>query len=266
MKDSARDPSHAQLDVPAALRPYVQAIELSDGTPGVPYRILPGLAPVLGFQYRGRISVQRPGGGSERLALAGITGLLPGARLFVPEGPTGSVLVRFTPFGAFALLGCAMDELADRHVALADLPGGDADLPERIAQVQASAALTMVRDWLLATLQRQGRELHADLVLAVRRLVASDGAARIDRMARELGVGRRQLERLFKLQVGVGPKEFASLARFGSALRHIDGQNAWADVAAAAGYADQAHFIRNFRRRTGLRPTEYRLLLRATAR
>ena len=91
------------------------------------------------------------------------------------------------------------------------------------------------------------------------------GAVRIESMARELGIGRRQLERLFKLQVGVGPKEFASLARFGAALRRIDGATAWTDVAAAAGYADQAHFIRNFKRRSGLTPTEYRQLLSSSA-
>ena len=39
------------------------------------------------------------------------------------------------------------------------------------------------------------------------------GDIRIEALAAQLGLGKRQLERLFRLQVGVSPREFAALAR-----------------------------------------------------
>ena len=49
----------------------------------------------------------------------------------------------------------------------------------------------------------------------------------------------------------------ARLIRFESALEELRAGRALADVAFAAGYADQAHLNRDFRAFTGLPPTEY---------
>jgi methylphosphotriester-DNA--protein-cysteine methyltransferase len=89
------------------------------------------------------------------------------------------------------------------------------------------------------------------------RIIRANGGERVEDVVDAIGVGRRQLERLFRLQVGVGPKEFASLARFTWLIDQLGRQKSWADLALDAGYSDQAHFIRNFRRRTGATPVEF---------
>jgi AraC-like DNA-binding protein len=53
------------------------------------------------------------------------------------------------------------------------------------------------------------------------------------------------------------PKGMARVLRFAHAVRHIEHAGTWADVAFAAGYADQAHFIREFRSLAGVTPTAY---------
>ena len=246
------------VSVPPMLAPYVAEVHVHEtGAVAVPppYLILPGLTPVVGFQFRGRLSVVRADG-IHGLARAGITAIQSTARTFLPDGPTGSVLVRFTPFGAYALLHASMDELADRHVALADVAPAAAEAQRQVAGGSAEAAAAAVLRWLLSLHERR-REPHPDLVAGVRRIESSAGGERVEAIADRAGVGRRQLERLFRQQVGVAPKEFASLARFTRVAGQLGRRRSWADVAAAAGYADQAHFIRSFKRRAGTTPAEY---------
>ena len=246
--------------IPDVLSPYVQDLwTTEDGvlSPAAPYRVLPGLGPVLGFQLSGRLQVQRVDG-LRPLATAGITGLLSEPRYFQPTGPTASVLVRFSAFGAWALLGCAMNEIADAHVPLDELLPGIAEIEARLAEASnAGDAVKLVAAWLLEMHRRRGRAVHPELRGAIQCIASRHGREPVERVADRVGMGRRQLERLFRIQVGVSPKEFSSLARFNWVIDNLDQRRSWADVADAAGYADQAHFVRSFQRRAGAVPTEY---------
>jgi transcriptional regulator GlxA family with amidase domain len=74
-----------------------------------------------------------------------------------------------------------------------------------------------------------------------------------------VGLGERQLERLFDERVGHGPKAFARVVRLRRATAAITfGPIAsWARFAIACGYADQAHLVREFRALTGLTPRQF---------
>ena len=66
----------------------------------------------------------------------------------------------------------------------------------------------------------------------------------------------RQLEREFRRKVGLPPKTLSRIARFQNLLR-LSGrfpEKAWAELSAAAGYADQAHMTREFRELSGATP------------
>ncbi|WP_395016554.1 helix-turn-helix domain-containing protein [Dongia sp.] len=64
----------------------------------------------------------------------------------------------------------------------------------------------------------------------------------------------------FSASVGLSPKRYARLARFGRVLLRLEKQpdTGLAEIAQAAGYADQAHFNRDFRDFAGISPGEYR--------
>lgn len=68
------------------------------------------------------------------------------------------------------------------------------------------------------------------------------------------------MDRWFARQVGIPPKTVGRILRFQGALRALmrDPGVPLADVAADAGYFDQAHFVRDFRRMTGGVPRGYR--------
>ncbi len=91
-------------------------------------------------------------------------------------------------------------------------------------------------------------------------LVRSDGTATVEAVAAEAGLGVRHLERAFAEHLGIAPKTTARVLRFQRALRMLmrDPGCTLADVAATAGYFDQAHFVRDFKRMTGGVPRGYR--------
>ena len=87
------------------------------------------------------------------------------------------------------------------------------------------------------------------------------GGIGVREAAAALGVGERRLQRAFDRSVGLSPKGLARVLRFRRALRGLDeaggGPVSWARLAALAGYADQPHFIRDFRALAGVTPAAY---------
>ena len=64
--------------------------------------------------------------------------------------------------------------------------------------------------------------------------------------------------RRFVAEVGLTPVAYRRLARLRSVLRlYARGSRGWAAIAAATGFSDQAHLVRDCRAFTGLTPTEW---------
>jgi AraC-like DNA-binding protein len=87
----------------------------------------------------------------------------------------------------------------------------------------------------------------------------------MDVLAARVQLTSRHLERHFKNAVGISPKRLARITRFQHALRmfeHLDSPQRGTHTAAECGYADQAHFIRDFSEFAGCAPGAH-LLRRA---
>jgi AraC-like DNA-binding protein len=94
---------------------------------------------------------------------------------------------------------------------------------------------------------------------AVSLIRKSEGTISIDELSRQLYVSERKLQRGFKDILGTNPKMYTRIIRFRNAyefLQHnIKDEISWSDVSYHFGYADQAHFIREFREFAGENPT-----------
>jgi len=87
-----------------------------------------------------------------------------------------------------------------------------------------------------------------------------------DALAREAGVGARQLHRLFVRHTGMSSMAYVQNVRMEEACRLLRSTSRKvSDIAAAAGYADIAFFNRLFRRKVGQTPGEYRRAHRTQA-
>ncbi len=103
-------------------------------------------------------------------------------------------------------------------------------------------------------------EAHGCFAAALDALARAGGNATVDAIAKSAGVSSRQLDRLFARYLGIAPKPVGRILRFQQTLRALmqDPGCSLADVAAAAGYFDQAHFIKDFKRMSGGVPRGYR--------
>lgn len=170
--------------------------------------------------------------------------------------------VRFFPHTGFAFLDGPVAAFNDRSVDLeAILPRG-ARLPlERIRNTERiDDAVRILETWCLDRLQahtRSSRDRYFSY--ACRTILHGRGAVAIGTLARELGISNRYLQRLFLERSGISPKLFARIIRFQHALGYLSSGTppALAAVAQEAGYFDQSHFVREFRRFSGVTPRAF---------
>lgn len=93
----------------------------------------------------------------------------------------------------------------------------------------------------------------------VARIAARPDIARVATVARDLDLSVRRLQRLFAEYVGIGPKWVIRRYRLQEVTERFaaGAEIDWAPLAADLGYADQAHFARDFKAMFGEPPTSY---------
>ena len=85
---------------------------------------------------------------------------------------------------------------------------------------------------------------------------------RLADLLQSVPLGQRQLERLFRHQVGLTPKQFSRIQRVALVRRELRAGEALLDTALTCGYSDQAHFIHDFKTVVGMTPGQYRLRIK----
>ncbi len=122
-------------------------------------------------------------------------------------------------------------------------------------------AIQLMEQWLTARIKPS---LNIKRIGAILSTILFNPSIQVGRLAEIAYLGKKQFERVFCECVGMNPKEYGRIVRFQRALRMMQlGSRDYADIAYANGYADQSHFIREFRQFSGLTPrllVEYQAL------
>lgn len=166
----------------------------------------------------------------------------------------------------------ALLALADRHVghgivpAEDLLPGADALRAALVAAPDPATAL----DVLGRQLSEWTRPQWSPHPVVGRALadVAQNRGRTVRDVAQGAGVAPQTLVSLFRQFVGITPKRYTEVLRlfnFVNEVAHVDPVPTWAEMAATAGYYDQPHFNRVFRRYVGTTPQQYLDAVRASA-
>lgn len=245
-----------------ALRPFVVSIEGHFGTMPSAFEIRaapvthPSLIINVGEPFRllARENVRDAGSG----AIGSLVRGLEDRPRQIAHGAASEFLrVRFTPFGAYRVLDLPMDELRNLVVRLEDLWGSAADdLTARIASTDDWAQRFELLETHLLDRADRGVDCAPEVVRGWHLLTASGGTMPVARLAAEVGWTAQHLARRFAHQIGAPPKTVGRVLRFRRAVgRIMTGTQSLAEVAAACGYADQAHMTRDFRQLSGTLPT-----------
>lgn len=174
--------------------------------------------------------------------------------------PTRSVGVHFRPWGLAPFLPMPAFELCDRPATMEQIWGqpATAELRHRLTSADTPHEMLMVLEEELARRLRviDGLDLVRQVSSAV---AATGGTVPISHIGVAARASSTYVAKRFRAVVGVTPKRLARSYRFTSTVLAIDvaAPIDWGDVAAGAGYFDQAHFVREFREFTGLTPTRY---------
>jgi len=188
----------------------------------------------------------------------------PDTRPILARMPGGAIVVgvRFHPGAASAWLGQPLSEVVNVRVPLSEFWGDDATrlLDRAAAGRSATQTADDLEAFLLGRLAAVGL---ADPQIAFLRRVAGDNCMpaglRLDQLAAHVGVSERTLRRRCLDAFGYGFKTLDRVFRFQRFFRlasRPEHQNL-ADMAARAGYADQAHMTREVRRMSGLTAGEF---------
>ena len=224
--------------------------------------VLPDGRPELILHFGDAFERVHPDGVAERQSPVIFAGQLTSQLLLRPTGAIRVLGVRFHPYGAAALIRAPQDALAGLTVGVDAI---DRSLSRPLEQIRSSTddldgAVVMVQRALLRRVE-PGR-IDPRVRNAVEAIGRQRGLVSVDDVATGVSMTRRHLERRFLTEVGVTPKRLARITRFQRALRILEDSNSESrgtQTAAICGYADQAHFIRDFRDLAGCPPGEHLL-------
>jgi AraC-like DNA-binding protein len=244
------------------LRPFVELVWA--GTPEAPVtereRMLPAVSAHLVIRLGGkpmRLFAGDADAVGDFISHAMVGGVRDAAYLKDAGDPAPTVGAVFRPGAAGVFLGAPTDSFAGCHTPLDAFWGGEVERlwSQLVETTELGRRLVILEHALMRRLPRiRGVDpaiVRAALLLERRRPVGKVAAA-LDRSHRHF-IAR------FSAAIGLSPKRYARLARFGQALRRLERPEAdLAEIALDAGYADQAHFNRDFRDFAGISPGEYR--------
>lgn len=154
-------------------------------------------------------------------------------RLF--DVPAASLYCAYSELGAF--MGTAM-ECFQQGIY------GRENIEDIIAQTEVYLANRL-------TIMERSRNYIVEAANLIRQ---AKGNITVEEVSNTVSVGMRQLQRSFKENMGTSPKSYVRIIRFRNALTWLNSKSEWSDITYDLGYADQAHFIREFRQFAGEAP------------
>ncbi len=251
------------LPPPAHLAPFVDCVWILTGPGGdgdpEPQLVVPDGKTELIVHF-GDAFLKLEAGAYQRQARVLMSGQLTERIVLKPVGEIGVISVRFKAAGAARFFDVPYDAIVDRVVDFAEFePAFSAAIHDRIARAgsheeRLAAMIAMLEE-------RLTQESKEDIFVrqACQYIVGSDGEYSVQDLVKLIGFSERQLERKFKKQVGIAPKTLSRIMRFQKFLAMTKEADTLtlADAAAACGYYDQSHFIRDFTKFSGMSPMRY---------
>jgi AraC-like DNA-binding protein len=189
-----------------------------------------------------------------------VMGVVMGAFAVTLTGKRFVLGMKFRPGGFRPYLREPISTLTDRTVPLSKIfPDANEPLLMKLAVEADGLAIMQILEALLSGAAPAADVQLQQVHLITDRMAADSTMLSVEHAARVFGLSNRSLQRLFKTYVGVGPKWMLRRYRIQEAAARLETGDVvtWSELALGLGYADQSHFINDFRRLVGRSPASY---------
>jgi len=176
-------------------------------------------------------------------------------------GTVNWIVVVLQPYGAYQLWGVPASEWYNCFFPAAEILGAHiSDISNALIKAKDLSQRICLLDNYLLQLVDQKRRADEQVMQAVQHIMMHEGVVSVEALTQALSVSERTLERKFNLHIGITPKRFADIVRLGFSakrMQRMQTDHGLTGIAYDSGYYDQAHFINEFKKYTGITPQQY---------
>ncbi len=166
--------------------------------------------------------------------------------------------IRFKPEGIYNLFGIPASKFVGSYEDMTLVLGREfREFCERLKEKQSTRNRIHHTEQYLFNSALRNKIQITYVNRAAELIRKTNGALRIEELSDKVCISLRQLEREFKDKVGMTPKQYLRISRMNEVQRILETNHSlsFTEIAHQSGYADQAHFIRDFKRIIGEKPT-----------
>jgi AraC-like DNA-binding protein len=211
------------------------------------------------FYYTGEVKVYQSESVAEKTFSSGLYAQSHAARKFQIDKGFGMLGVYLYPHTLPLLFNIPADQVSNYNLDISTLFGKEgAMLEDKVMCVATNLKrIELISGFLEKKLSEPTRR-SAYLSACIRQSIVGGIISSVSDMAKACNLSVRQIERDFKTLSGFSPRLFSKLIRFRHLLENVpDKLRYMTELAYAHDYYDQSHFTNEFKRFTGLTPTQY---------
>jgi AraC-like DNA-binding protein len=178
----------------------------------------------------------------------------------VLKGKIGMAGIVFKPTSIHNIFGLRMSTLVNSRMPLDLLISSDAEkLSESIRKESTDEARIKILEAFILPRLGEAKKKLSIIDECVDFINSSNGSVTVDEVASKFKISRRYIEKQFLEKVGVSPKFYARIKRFGTVSNRVAHATNidWQDVVFENGLHDQSHLVKEFKEFNKMNPSEY---------
>ncbi len=179
----------------------------------------------------------------------------------LPTGNVDTFAICFYPIGFANFVKIPLEKLVDKETPISALfdPTEANELEQQmIRAIDTQERIDIIETFFLKKLNEKNT-ISNIVKSTVDTLLTTNGTTPINVLLKDDSSKRRQLERHFKKQIGISPKQLSKAIRLQTTLNLLLNKKSetLTDIAYESNYFDQNHFIKDFKELVGVTPKEF---------
>jgi AraC-like DNA-binding protein len=224
--------------------------------------LVPDGYPEIFFTLNGNIQIFSEKNHWQCFDQAGLIGQVTHRFAFETRDYSKVLYVKLYPWTPYSLFKIPFWQMNDAVVGIHDVTPDTRfrELSERVYAAENVDRATTILDAFFIQRLLPSQIENPFLHFAVRQIFSSNGTVGIDTLTQQIHASRRYVEKLFKQEIGMTPKQYARLIRVKKASMLLLDPQFSGQINSIIGpldYYDQSHFLKDFKAVVQQTPTEF---------